>query len=189
MDIRPAVVEDAAAVAAVHVSSWRAAYQGLVPQPYLDGLDPDQRRRDWERILSATPQPRSGTWVADTAAGVTGFVSCSPSRDTDQDPRTVGEVTALYVAPDAWDTGTGRRLLAAAVRSLAGAGFAAATLWVLDTNVRARRFYTAASWRPDGTSQQDTSRGFPLAEVRYVRSPLPDPARSGHAADVSGSAG
>ena len=189
MDIRPAVVGDAAAVAAVHVSSWRAAYRGLVPQPYLDGLDPDQRRRDWERILTAPPRPRSGTWVACTADGVTGFVSFCPNRDADQDPLTVGEVAALYVTPDAWGTGTGRQLLAAAVGSLAAAGCAAATLWVLDTNARARRFYAAASWRPDGTSQQDTSRGFPLAEVRYVRRPLLDATAPAPPAGVSGSGG
>jgi hypothetical protein len=41
------------------------------------------------------------------------------------------------------------------------------TLWVLDTNERARRFYEARGWRADGTSKSDASRGSPVVEVRY----------------------
>jgi hypothetical protein len=53
MDIRPARLEDVPEIAVVHVRSWQAAYQGLLPQAYLDGLDPGQRIGQWERALSA----------------------------------------------------------------------------------------------------------------------------------------
>ncbi len=42
--VRKAGAGDAAAIAVVHVLSWQAAYEGLVPQDYLDGLDPARRR-------------------------------------------------------------------------------------------------------------------------------------------------
>jgi hypothetical protein len=38
MDIRAARMEDVPQIAAVHVRSWQAAYRGLLPQAYLDGL-------------------------------------------------------------------------------------------------------------------------------------------------------
>lgn len=72
----------------------------------------------------------------------------------------------------AWGTGIGRRLMTAALTSLVEAGFTRATLWVLDTNERARRFYEAGSWRPDGGLKRDERRGVLLNEVRYGR-PLP----------------
>lgn len=169
MHVRPAGVDDAPAIAAVHVRSWQAAYQGLVPQDYLDGLKPDQRRPIWERILTGTDSPTRGTLVAETDGAVTGFVNLRPTRDDDEDPATVGEVTSIYVLPEAWGTGTGRRLMAAAVAALTEAGFSQATLWVLDTNSRARRFYEVGSWRPDGTVKQDKSLGIVLSEVRYRR--------------------
>jgi hypothetical protein len=50
------------------------------------------------------------------------------------------------------------------------AGFAEATLWVLDTNERARRFYAAGGWTLDEVTRQDDSHGFPIDEVRYRRS-------------------
>ena len=53
------------------------------------------------------------------------------------------------------------------MRRLRAEGFEELTLWVLDTNIRARHFFEAAGWHPDGTSKVDASRGFPLAEVRY----------------------
>jgi hypothetical protein len=55
----------------------------------------------------------------------------------------------------------------ACLASLYEAGFAEATLWVLDKNVRARRFYERGGWRPDGTSKDDAREGFTLHEVRY----------------------
>ncbi|HEU5421786.1 MAG TPA: GNAT family N-acetyltransferase, partial [Streptosporangiaceae bacterium] len=65
--------------------------------------------------------------------------------------------------------GLGRMLMAEAVSQLA-AGYEQATLWVLDTNDRARRFYARTGWAEDGAVLQDDSRGFPITEVRYRRS-------------------
>ena len=48
---------------------------------------------------------------------------------------------------------------------LVEAGFKRASLWVLDTNDRARRFYQADGWQADGASKVDDSRGFPFREV------------------------
>jgi hypothetical protein len=41
--IRPAVPDDAAAIAVVRVRSWQAAYAGLVPSGVLDSMDPRDR--------------------------------------------------------------------------------------------------------------------------------------------------
>jgi len=57
----------------------------------------------------------------------------------------------------------------AVTEGLAGAGYRDATLWVLDSNDRARRFYALAGWAEDGAVKTDGSRGFPLREVRYRR--------------------
>lgn len=43
--IRPAVAEDASAMARAHVRSWQAGYRGLLPADYLDALRPEDRAR------------------------------------------------------------------------------------------------------------------------------------------------
>jgi hypothetical protein len=62
-----------------------------------------------------------------------------------------------------------RRTFSITVECLAAAGYTQATLWVLGTNARARRFYAAAGWAQDGAVLEDASLGVPLAEVRYRR--------------------
>jgi GNAT superfamily N-acetyltransferase len=165
--IRPARPADAAAIAVVHVRSWQAAYQGMIPQGHLDALDPAQRQPVWDRLLARTSWPRQGILVAEIDGHLTGFAKLCPTRDPGQDPATVGELAAIYVTPEAWGAGTGRQLMAAAVETLARAGYEQATLWVLDTNERAQRFYEATGWRRDGAVKQDEIQNFPLTEIRY----------------------
>jgi GNAT superfamily N-acetyltransferase len=168
--IRDARPSDAAQLALVHVRSWQEAYRGLVPQAYLDGLDPVQRRPGWERTLDRTDPARGGVLVAEDDARLVGFASYGPSRDDDAGPGPTGEVFAIYLLPEAWGHGTGRQLMDAAVAGLTAAGYERAALWVLDGNARARRFYQAAGWTADGAVKQDDRWGFPLTETRYRRS-------------------
>jgi len=169
MDIRPARMEDVPEIAFVHVRSWQAAYRGLLPQAYLDGLDPGQRIGQWERSLSATDWSRGGTLVADADGRLSGFVSYGPARDGADSTR-AGEIYAIYLMPAAWDEGIGRQLMAAALDRLGEARFDQVILWVLDSNVRARRFYEAGGWLADGGAKRDDSFGVSMTEVRYRRS-------------------
>jgi GNAT superfamily N-acetyltransferase len=169
MEIRRAVIEDAPQIGEVHVRSWQGAYRGLIPQDYLDGLDPAQRAEMWTRRLGRMDWDRGGCLVAADADGVHGFADFGPSRDDDADKRRVGEVTAIYLAPSAWGTGCGRELMTAALQHLAAAGYDEATLWVLDTNARARRFYEIAGFRADGAEQIDDRHTAVLRELRYRR--------------------
>jgi ribosomal protein S18 acetylase RimI-like enzyme len=171
--IRAARVTDASQIAVVHVRSWQGAYRGLLPQAYLDGLDPAQRVGRWQRSLAEAEDRRNGVLVADASGTLLGFVGYSPSRDGDADPARVGEIDAIYLLPNAWGKGVGRLLMVAALGRLAEAQFDRVTLWVLDSNVRARRFYEAGGWLADGARKIEDSRGFPVAQVRYKRSLMP----------------
>ncbi|MFI6421644.1 GNAT family N-acetyltransferase [Streptomyces sp. NPDC050842] len=178
--IREAIPEDAAALAAVHVLSWRAAYRDLLPGPYLDALDPEERAAVWHARLTA--QDRPTVLLATEADGRVVAFSCfrawpdgaeQADGTADEpgalDPATTAELAALYSLPEVWGTGVGRTLLAASTESLAAAGFRTAALWVLAGNARGRRFYEAAGWRPDGTTVRDVTGGRELEELRYRR--------------------
>ena len=69
--------------------------------------------------------------------------------------------------PERWRAGAGRALLAAVEHALTDAGFAEATLWVLEQNERARRFYERAGWHDDGGRQQERFLETDVTEVRY----------------------
>lgn len=172
--MRQATTEDAVRIAEIHVLGWQGGYRGLMPQAYLDGLDPRGARLErWTRSLQTADWTREGTLVVAGADGeLDGFAGFGPTRDSDDDAGRVGEIRAIYLKPDSWGHGLGRALMDATLRRLADLGYTEVTLWVLDTNVRAQRFYDAAGFSPDGAAKVDESLDFPLRELRYRR-PLP----------------
>jgi L-amino acid N-acyltransferase YncA len=122
--IRQATVDDADAIAGVHVRTWQAAYANVLPASFLSSLDADARARRWRTNLAT--QPPAATFVA-VADEVVGFASVGPDR---ADPA-YGEVYAIYVDPPYWSSGTGLALMRQAERHLTAAGFNEIRLWVL----------------------------------------------------------
>ncbi|GLX48835.1 N-acetyltransferase [Streptomyces hygroscopicus subsp. hygroscopicus] len=163
MRIRQAGPDDASAVARVHVRSWQVAFAGLVPQHYLDAMDPNHEESSWTSRIAETQWPSSGVLVAETEAGIVGFASFSPSEESSA----TAEIGTLYAMPEAWGAGVGKRLMAAVLTTLGQADYEQAVLWVLEDNERARRFYEAAGWRPDGAAVVDTTGGATLNKLRY----------------------
>lgn len=82
--------------------------------------------------------------VTERGSHLLGFSSYGTSRDDDASPG-VGELFAIYVSPAARGTGVGRQLHDLAAEALTSSGSTEATLWVLDGNERARRFYEDAA--------------------------------------------
>jgi GNAT superfamily N-acetyltransferase len=95
-----------------------------------------------------------------------GFVAFGPAEGQPKELK-LGEVYAIYLEAAYWGHGYGRSLFHAATEALHRAGFNGAVLWVLDTNVRARRFYERAGWTTDGQTKTDERGTVVLNEVRY----------------------
>jgi GNAT superfamily N-acetyltransferase len=165
MRIREAVPADAVAIAEVHVRSWQAAYRGQLTDDYLDGLTVEGRIDQHRRSLEE-PREDWRTWVAEEGAAVRGFAVTGPSEDADADERT-GEVYAIYLEPRLVGTGIGRALFEHAVGDLRERGFSRATLWVLESNAQARRFYAVAGWKTDGTTTSERVDCEMRPTVRY----------------------
>jgi ribosomal protein S18 acetylase RimI-like enzyme len=172
--VRAARPDDAHPIAMVHVATWQNAYAGLLPADFLAGLDVGEWAERWRGRLAAPPEGVF-TLVFEADGQVQGFVSGGPSRDgaagAEVDVAADGEVYAIYVDPGYQGRSAGRRLIEAATRLLADAGFADASLWVLSGNHAARGFYESQGWHHDGTEHQWTpSGGVSVPEVRYVTS-------------------
>jgi ribosomal protein S18 acetylase RimI-like enzyme len=166
--VRDARPEDADGIARVHVATWQGAYAHIFPPEALRALDAGMERRGayWRQTIEAAG-PQAHTLVAVLDDDVVGFADVRPTRDVDADAERVGELTAIYVSPAAWGVGAGRRLMTDALERLRGSGFEEATLWVLEDNPRARRFYEIAGWRADGSAKEDEFLGTRVREVRY----------------------
>lgn len=64
-----------------------------------------------------------------------------------------------------------------ALAALGASGSTVVTLWVLNSNDRARCFYSRHGWQPDGATKVVELDGVTLCEVRYKRAldPVPTP--------------
>jgi ribosomal protein S18 acetylase RimI-like enzyme len=134
--IRPARLQDALKVADIQVRAWHTAYKGIVPDSVLQEITLARKKSDWEQSLTKNP---SCAVVATLDEQVVGWASFGTNRDKDAD-RVTGEVYGMYVDPDRWRKGIGRALMRQVELELSKT-FLSATLWVLEHNQAARKFY------------------------------------------------
>lgn len=190
--IRPATPADGPGIAFVRVTTWRAAYRGIIAQATLDGLDIFAEGVRVSESL-AQPWPGSANFVAEVApveappagvgdprfpspARIAGFARCGPrraeeaaeglSRFAPETAAYTGELYALYVLPEYQHLGLGRGLFQAARGWLAEQGHRGMILYALRDNAPARRFYEARGGRLAGERLVDI-RGQMLPEVSY----------------------
>ena len=164
--IRWAEPSDAPAIAAIHVRAWQAAYRGLLSDDYLDGLSIPDREVKWRLALTAQRERQYALLALGKRRRPAGFASGGPCQDKGASSET-GEIYAIYVEPDVVGTGVGRELFARATGVLQVRGFTSATLWVLEANERARRFYEAAGWWADGSVTHERIDCQNLPTIRY----------------------
>ncbi|WP_042374277.1 GNAT family N-acetyltransferase [Streptacidiphilus neutrinimicus] len=177
LTVREAVEADAGDLVRVRVDAWRAAYAGVIPPAYLDELDATAAPARLGEYLRDLPAGRHYL-AAERMGRLVGFAIAGAERPSVESARGerdgFGEVHALYVHPDAWFTGAGSALLHAATHRLAEDGMHSLSLWVLERNVQARRFYERHGWRPDGARDELRFGGALVQELRYA---APAPAR------------
>jgi GNAT superfamily N-acetyltransferase len=159
VQIRRVRLEDAAAVAEVHVRTWQAAYEHVFGVERLAGLDIGARERLARRFATDGDYD---AFVAEDDGRIVGFVACGTAEE-EADQR---ELFAIYVLPEAWGTPAAPGLMGAAVEAMRDRGAPDAILWVLEDNPRARRFYEREGWRADGTAESEYL-GLTVPLVRY----------------------
>jgi ribosomal protein S18 acetylase RimI-like enzyme len=129
--LRPAVSEDAEAIALLWHDAWRDGHLGHVPE----ALHPHRTR---DHFRQRVPPRIPATTVATVGSRIVGFVTLHED-----------EVEQIFVARDARGGGAAPALLRHAEEAIA-ARFAVAWLAVAAGNARARRFYERSGWRDAG---------------------------------------
>jgi putative hydrolase of the HAD superfamily len=138
--IRPARLVEAGEIAELHLRSAIHGYAGIFP-PEAPVPTVDELKHAWRDSL----RTRLGlVAVVDTAIVGAALGGPDPIEETS------GHLSRLYVSPDRWGFGIGRRLYGAVMGHLGDLGFSEATLWVLERNVRARAWYERLGWIPTG---------------------------------------
>ena len=136
MHIRKAILEDAPAIAKVHVDSWRTTYKGIIPQSFLDKLDYDKRTELWINNIS---NPINEVFVAlNDDEQVVGFATGS-KREKNKEAD-AADLTSIYLLEQWQGFGLGKLLLKAVMEDFHVKGFTKAFVEVLALN-KTRAFY------------------------------------------------
>ena len=160
--IRKALLEDAYERAACHVSSWRSAYKGIVPDEVLDNLSAEAIAEKFRKELELQ---ESSYYCACYEGKIIGHFNIRKSCD--EDKPNAGEVHGIYLIEEFWGRGYGKEMMDYATDSLKHMGYDEVILWVLEENNRARQFYEKCGFIFDGT-KKEIIIGKPLTEIRYA---------------------
>ena len=187
--VREARASDAAGLARVQVTSWRASLAGLLPDAVLAELTSAESEQRWagrwleaitkpptsrHRVHVAVTQPSSLPSIesrslpgpaAEAAAELAGFAAAGPAIDADLWPGTDAELYELHVLPELTGQGHGGRLLHAVADTLAENGFRTAYTWALSADDSRLEFLESAGWAPDG-SHSNLDMGVKVHVVR-----------------------
>jgi ribosomal protein S18 acetylase RimI-like enzyme len=134
--VRPALQEDAEAIARVHVATWRSAYRGVLPDEFLGSLTEAHYADRWRRVIG---DGSSSVHVVEQVEGIVGFAS--GGRERAGENGFAGELYAIYVLDSAQRQGHGRGLVRAVAGALRDMKLKDMIVWVLRDNRPARRFY------------------------------------------------
>lgn len=163
--VRPAVADDADAIARCHHLGWVDGYRGMVRSGYLASLSQQACTQRW-RAHFEDANPGTSQYVAEAVGCVIGFVSIGKCLDPDAPKAT--EVWDLWVLPGHRNEGVGAKLLEAALDELAASGSKVAVLWVLRENERARAFYEREGGIHDGMTRHAPAERGGVVDVRYL---------------------
>jgi L-amino acid N-acyltransferase YncA len=159
LSLRPATALDAAAIAHVHVQSWRTTYAGIVPADHLAALNQAERALQWQDWLTRGIP----VYVAELDGEIVGFISGGPIREPLQTYD--AELYAIYLLESAQRQGAGTALLKKLAESLSAKGFTSMIVWVLAQNP-SRHFYEKSGAQLVSTKEIDIG-GVTLVEVSY----------------------
>ncbi len=163
--IRRAVLDDAAEIANVHISSWREAYKGLLPDEFLDDrpLSFKNRYDLWKKVTVNTSQV---TIVAECSTnGVIGFINGTKGRDTDL--HDFAEVWCIYLLKKYHGKKVGFNLLKAFFDAHIDLGFKKGYLWVLADNPTIS-FYEKVGGIHKGRTKEDEIGEQKVLELCYI---------------------
>lgn len=166
--IRHATTDDAEALGRIAQRAWAATYPAIVPDAVLDEWIAEAPE-SWRRALAGRePDGPWRAWVGEREGIVLGYATTVPAKDQWlPPPDAAGELTNLYLEPDAIGTGLGRQLYEHAAADLRERGFNPLVVWAFRDNPRAVGFYQRMGLATDVADHHWLLGDVPCPIVRF----------------------
>lgn len=161
--IRRATKEDAARIAEIHIFAWRKAYRGIISDDYLfTKILVSDRMSDF---IKTNEDEIHELYVFEENKIIKGFMKIGLCRN--EDKKESFELWGLYVEPLMQGLGVGTKLLDHCEKLALERGFNENILWVLNDNVKSRKFYEERGYIVEG--KQEFMENINAKEIRYSK--------------------
>lgn len=148
----------------IHCESWKSAYKTIIPNSILDDISIEKRENYFRKALSEKSEEDVLIFNKNNPVG---FLTLGKCRDNDSD-NYWGEICGIYLLPSYWNQGIGTKLINWGISELKSRSFTKISLWVLEENINAQKFYEKIGFKHDGTVKK-LNIGKPLNEYRYIK--------------------
>lgn len=159
--IRKANNEDVEKVAFINAESWQTTYRGIIAQPFLETITPEQQLPRAKRLVESS---ELSCIVAEhkRTGEIAGFACFGKNREPKVDADC--ELQAIYLLEKYQGYGIGKMLFDFGVKELKENSKQSMTVSVFEANRKARAFYERQGAKKIPNDHVD------LAGVRYVTS-------------------
>lgn len=159
--IAPGKLGEEEIFAFIQTESWKAAFRDILSEDVLE---------------NATQLPKATAMYCrlfEQQIGhgcllrVEGTPHCIAWWDGARDPELAGdaELICIHSLQSGWRRGYGTKMMEAVLSDIRAAGYSRVVLWVFERNQRARRFYEACGFTPNGKAKT----GLGAAEICYEK--------------------
>ncbi|MFC6633201.1 GNAT family N-acetyltransferase [Microbulbifer taiwanensis] len=135
VNLRNAVQTDAQEIAEIHVNSWKSAFDGLMPEGYINGFTMSSRIEEWQSTIRTNTE---SVVVAERGNQIVGFMSYFVHPENTE---TI-ELSKLYLCPNFYGQRLGSKFITHLERESQALGVKTIKLYVLDNNEAAIQFYS-----------------------------------------------
>ena len=140
MRIRPGTINDIEEVSRVYAQAWRETYQGLAPDPFVNGMTAGAAAQIFRDSLQTDTHSYFFHVAEAPQRRLVGF--CDGGKERSHPESGLGELYAIYILKEFQKQGAGRKLFDAAVEGLLKSGMSSMVVWVLEPSPY-RKFYEA----------------------------------------------
>ena len=161
--IRKATLKDASIISNIYALSWKSAYKNIVPQKYLDELKSDFWISSFENRIKNNIITAQLIYENELPVGCVAYGKARDEKFADW-----GEIVSIYLLPDYFRKGCGKKLLQTAIIDMKTNGYENCYLWVLKENINARNFYESNGFICNNDECTCEIMKKQLIDVRYI---------------------
>lgn len=153
--------DDLTAIGEIYETSWKYAYKDIIPMEWMDS----RPKKSWCGKINQNGRTDMIVLCDGRIVGTASFGTSRWEKFKDY-----GEIVAIYLLPEFMGKGIGSALIEHCISELQRCGFGKILLWVLEKNIRARKFYEKHGFVLTDEFMDDNIGGRDVREIMYVLS-------------------